>query len=200
MVNTSKNLNRTMAITAALGALTILLAITHLGYIPWFSGASITVLHVPVILACVLLGFGSGLTTGLIFGLTSLVMAATMPTGAIDVFFVNPLISVLPRLLFAVSTWAIYKGFAAISAKVKYFPEIVAVAIAAFLGTLIHSVFVLGFLVIAKAIPVSVFFTVLIGNSLLEAGVATIITVAVVGVKKGLNSNKKSKLSKEDNE
>jgi len=195
---TNTNVNRSMAITAALGALTILLAITHLGYIPWFSGASITILHVPVILACILLGFSSGLTTGLIFGLTSLIMAATMPTGPIDPFFVNPLISVLPRLLFAVSTWAIYTGFVSISAKVKYFPEILATGIAAFLGTLLHSVFVLGALVIAHAIEWKLFFTVLIGNSLLEATAATVITIAVVGIKKVSNDNKKSKLSEED--
>lgn len=198
MKNQKNNLNRTLAVTAALGALTILLAITHLGYIPWFSGASITVLHVPVILACILLGLGPGLATGLIFGFTSLVMAATMPTGPIDPFFVNPLISVLPRLLFAACTWAIYKGFEVVSVKVQKFPEILAVGIAAFLGTMLHSVFVLGALVIAKALTWQILVTVLISNSLLEAAAATVILVAVVSIKKVSNSNKKSKLSEEE--
>ncbi|OJF75907.1 MAG: hypothetical protein BKP49_10230 [Treponema sp. CETP13] len=191
-------MNLNLAVTAALGALTVLLAITHLGYIPWFSGASITVLHVPVILACIMLGFSSGVTTGLIFGLTSLIMAATMPTGPIDPFFVNPLISVLPRLLFAASTWTIYRGFASISNKIKYFPNLLAIGLAAFLGTVLHSVFVLGSLVIAHAIDWKVFFAVLVGNSLLEAAAATVITVSVVSIKDVSSANKKSKLSRED--
>jgi len=191
------NSNRSIAITAALGALTILLAITHLGYIPMLS-VSITILHVPVILACILVGFSSGLTTGFIFGLTSLIMAATMPTSPIDPFFINPLISVLPRLLFAIATWAIYNGFSYIAKKIKYFPEILATGIAAFLGTLLHSVFVLGALVIVHAIDWKIFYAVLIGNSLLESVAATIITIAVVSIKKVSNSKKKSKLSKEE--
>lgn len=198
MKKTKIDLNRNFAVTAALGALTILLAITHLGYIPWFSGASITVLHVPVILACIMLGFGSGVTTGVIFGLTSLIMAATMPTGPIDPFFVNPLISVLPRFLFAVSTWAIYKGFSRISANSKCFLQFLSVGLAAFLGTVLHSVFVLGSLVFAHAIDWKIFFAVLIGNSLLEAAAATVISVSVVSIKNVSSANKKSKLSQED--
>lgn len=194
----TKKYNRKIAVTAALSALTIVLAITHLGYIPCFSGVSITVLHVPVVLAAVLMGLVPGVTTGLVFGLTSLIMAATMPTGPLDPLFVNPLISVLPRILFAISVWVVYKAIGMLTKKFPSFTIIVVAGIAAFLGTLLHSVFVLGALVIAKPRTWELMWGVIIANSFLEAGAATIITVAVVSFVMITNKKKKSKLSQEE--
>jgi len=81
---------RALALTAALGALTIVLTITRLGFIPWFSGAAITILHVPVIIATLLGGLWAGLGVGLVFGLSSLIQAAVGPTGVLDPFFREP--------------------------------------------------------------------------------------------------------------
>lgn len=198
------NANRIVAAAGALGALTVLLTVTRLGFIPWFSGAAITILHIPVILAvCLhpegLSGLWAGTAVGAVFGLSSLVYAAVSPSGPIDPFFQNPLISVLPRVLFAVCTFLLYKGFSALFKRLSKQSSsgfaLLAVSVTAFLGTLIHAVFVLEALVIAAAIPLQVMWAVLIGNSLLEAGAAVVLSTAVIGSVQGLSKRQKSKLN-----
>ena len=198
------NANRIVAAAGALGALTVLLTVTRLGFIPWFSGAAITILHIPVILAvCLhpegLSGLWAGTAVGAVFGLSSLVYAAVSPSGPIDPFFQNPLISVLPRVLFAVCTFLLYKGFSALfkhlSKQSSSGFALLSVSFTAFLGTLFHAVFVLGALVIASAIPLQVMWAVIIGNSLLEAVAAVVLTAAVSGSVMGISKRQKSKLN-----
>ncbi len=186
--------NYKIALTGALGALTILFGFTRLGLIPWFSGASITILHVPVILATILGGFGVGEAVGFIFGLTSLVVSATSGTG-LDVYFINPLVSVLPRLCIAPAVWLVYKGLNRIKC-----PDMISSGVAAFIGTMVNSVLVLGALVIAKAITFEVLVAVVGGNSLLEAAAAIIICVAVQAVRNGVSKRKEKSIFSEDSE
>ncbi len=197
MDNTSrKKRNLAIALTGAMGALTVLFAFTRLGMIPWFSGASITILHVPVILCTLIAGIWSGSGVGLIFGVSSLILAATQGEG-LDLYFVNPLISVLPRLCIAPAVYFSFKGLKKISEKTKFFPMVLSYGIAAFIGTMVNSFLVLGALVLSGAIPAEVMFTVLFSNSLLEAAAAVIICIAVMVIKDvSISSkNKKSKLS-----
>jgi len=98
---------RKAVVAGALGAVSIALFLTPFGYIPWLAGASLTVMHVPAILGAVLEGPVVGMVVGAIFGVTSLVKAATAPQGPIDVFFVNPVVSVLPRVLVGLAAWAV---------------------------------------------------------------------------------------------
>ncbi|MCR4939021.1 MAG: ECF transporter S component [Treponemataceae bacterium] len=197
MDNTSrKNRNFSIALTGAMGALTVLFAFTRLGMIPWFSGASITILHVPVILCTLIAGIWAGSGVGLIFGVSSLIVAATQGEG-LDLYFVNPLISVLPRLCIAPAVYFSFLGFKKISQKTKFFPLALSYGLSAFIGTMANSFLVLGALVISGAIPVEVMFTVLFSNTLLEAAAAVIICVAVILIKNATISskNKKSKFS-----
>lgn len=185
--------NRSIAIAGALSALTILFGFTRLGLIPWFSGASITILHVPVILATILAGFGVGESVGLVFGLTSLVVAATQGTG-IDLYFVNPVVSVLPRLCIAPAVYFVYKGLR----RIKWCPDFIAAAIAAFIGTMVNSALVLLALVGMQAITVEVLVVTITGNSLLEAAAAVIICPAVVAIRNGVKGRRtKSSLTEE---
>ncbi|MGI5172729.1 ECF transporter S component [Treponema sp. OMZ 840] len=192
--------SRIVAISAALGALTVLLTVTRLGFIPWFSGAAITILHIPVILAVCLNpngfdGLWAGLGVGAVFGVSSLVYAAVSPAGPIDPFFQNPLISVVPRLLFAAAVFLLYKGGSAVLNRICPCLALVSIAAAAFLGTLIHAIFVLGALVLASAIPMEVMWAVLVGNSFLEAAAALVLCTAVVGSFQGISKRKVSKLN-----
>ena len=59
---------RKIVIAGVMGAISIFLGATHLGFIPWFAGAALTVMHVPVIIAAVLEGPVVGAVVGLIFG------------------------------------------------------------------------------------------------------------------------------------
>ena len=106
---------RKLVLTAAFSALIIVLGITKLGLIPIGPAASITILHVPIILAACLIGLPYALFTGAVFGIMSLVQAAMSPSGVLDPLFVNPLVSVLPRMLVGLIAWALWKLFTNIS-------------------------------------------------------------------------------------
>ena len=113
--NETLSLNKKLTLTGAFSALVIVLGITKLGFISLGPTASITILHIPVILICMLAGLPEGLFVGLVFGSLSLIQAAMSPTGALDPFFVNPLISVLPRMIIAVIAWGLWKIFTNVS-------------------------------------------------------------------------------------
>jgi uncharacterized membrane protein len=191
--------NRMLAGTAALSALTVIFSFTRLGMIPWFSGASITICHIPAILAAILFGLPSGLIVGGVFGVSSLILAATQGTG-LDVFFVNPLVSVLPRLTLPVVVYLLNSMFVKISEKNEKFPYIIGVGITAFLGTMFHSFFVLSMLaILAEEVTFKMVLAVLVGNSLLESAASVIVCVAVMAVKLGANKTQKSKLEEVEN-
>ena len=118
--------NRRIAITGAFSALIILMGIPglHLGYIQLSPAASLTIMHIPVILAAVLAGLPGGIVTGLVFGLTSLVNAAANPSGLLDPLFVNPFCSVLPRMLFGAVAWGVFRLLSMVSVFPKTFYEI----------------------------------------------------------------------------
>ena len=191
--------NRMLAGTAALSALTVIFSFTRLGMIPWFSGASITICHIPAILAAILFGLPSGLIVGGVFGVSSLILAATQGTG-LDVFFVNPVVSVLPRLTLPVVVYLLNSMFVKISEKNEKFPYIIGVGITAFLGTMFHSFFVLSMLaILAEEVTFKMVLAVLVGNSLLESAASVIVCVAVMAVKLGANKTQKSKLEEVEN-
>jgi uncharacterized membrane protein len=100
---------RQIVITGALGAISILLGVTKLGFIPFFLGTSITIMHVPVIVGAILEGPWVGTVIGLIFGIFSLVWAYIGPNGPGDVYFQNILISVLPRLFIGLMAYLAYR-------------------------------------------------------------------------------------------
>ena len=199
--NSTLSLNKKLTLTGALSALVIVLGITKLGFITLGAAISITILHIPVILICMLAGLPEGLFVGLVFGSLSLIQAAMSPTGALDPFFVNPLISVLPRMLIAVIAWGLWKALNLI----PHMPKTVAAGITGFITTVCHTLLVLGSLYVFKAADVKAVlggmgYFALVGacgfNVVLEALAATIICAAVFA---GLfvAGKKHSKLSEE---
>src|SRR5574344_2800430 len=107
MENKKQSLTYRLAITGAFGALSVVLGITRWGMISLSPVVSLTIMHIPVILAALLAGLSSGVGVGAIFGIFSLIIAATSPSGALDPLFVNPLVSVVPRMFIAVVTWGV---------------------------------------------------------------------------------------------
>lgn len=192
---------RKLVVTGALGALAVFLGITRLGLIPWFSGASLTVMHIPAIIGAIVEGPFVGLGIGAIFGIVSF-FQANMPNGVVDVLFRDPLVSVLPRILFPLVTWGIYF----VIAKWKKIPAII---IASVTGSLVHTALVLGMIALTKGSgllagtePGTTLWALLggvfIANGLPEAVAAGILTTLVVAAWLGFSSgNKKSKLSAE---
>lgn len=182
---------RKIVVAGALAAVSIALFLTPFGYIPWFAGASLTVMHVPAIVGAVLEGPVVGAIVGGIFGVTSLIKAATAPQGPVDVFFVNPLVSVLPRILVGVVAWAVFRAF-------RGKKTVLASAFAGVIGSLTNSVLVLGFLVVLGALPLAAAGAVLVSNSLLEAAAGAVLTVGVVAAWRGIEGGGKARLAKED--
>ena len=195
---------RKLVLTAALSALIIVLGITKLGLIPLGPAASITILHVPIILAACLIGLPYALFTGAVFGIMSLVQAAMSPSGVLDPLFVNPLVSVLPRMLTGLIAWALWFVFN----KIPKLPKIVCAGATAFLSTICHTLLVIGSLYLFQGAATRegmggmgyfAVIGVLAPQAALEAVAATIICVAVyVGL--FVSSKRKSKLSSEATE
>jgi uncharacterized membrane protein len=94
---------RTLTLSGILGAISIVLGATPLGFIPVPTAAgSATIMHIPAILAGTLEGPLAGALTGLIFGLHSF-MRAGAP------FFADPIIALLPRILIGIVASSIYR-------------------------------------------------------------------------------------------
>lgn len=204
MTEMKKNLTRTrrLALTGAFAALVIVLGITKLGFITLGPTVSITILHVPVILICMLAGLPEGLFVGATFGLLSLIQASMNPSTLLDPLFVNPLFSVVPRMLVAVVAWGLWK----LLNLIPHMPKAVSAAITGFLSTLAHTLLVIGFIYMFKGAYIREalggvgyfgFIAMLGMNVIFEALAATIICVAVYA---GLfiAGSRKSKLSQEE--
>ena len=174
---------RKIVVAGILGAIAIFLGITRWGFLPWLAGASITILTVPVVIGAVLEGPWVGVAIGLIFGVFSVIQAAVAPNGPIDVFFTNPLISVLPRLFIGPAAWLVWEAL-------KRF-QVVGLIASGIAGALTNSILVLGLLVVAGAIPFAVAASVFVANSLAEAAVCAILTLAVVAAWKQIQIGRK---------
>ena len=79
----------------------IMTFVPYVGYIGIPAiGVSITTIHLAVLVFAWMFGWKEGLVAGLSFGVFSLVKAAAMPNTVVDTYFVNPMISVFPRMIF----------------------------------------------------------------------------------------------------
>lgn len=104
-----KNFNvRKMAIIGVLGAISAVLGMTPLGFIP-VGPTRATIMHIPVIIGAIMEGPIVGAFVGLIFGIFSIFQAITNPT-PVSVVFLNPLVSVLPRILIGIVTYYVYNS------------------------------------------------------------------------------------------
>lgn len=114
------------------------------GYIPINPLVGFTIIHIPVLVGAY---FGSrkvGGFLGLVFGLTSFIVALTRPSGALDPVFTNPLVSILPRFLFGFLAYDVLHFF-----KGKFSKSFIADALFFTTMTLIHSILVITLLYVA---------------------------------------------------
>lgn len=114
-----------LVLTSIIGAVILILALVpNVGFIQILPGVAVTIMHIPVIIGAFLLGWRENLFLGALFGLSSLLVAATRPTTPFDMAFVNPLISVLPRMLFALCAYFIARLFKKLN-DIKYGKQII---------------------------------------------------------------------------
>lgn len=184
---------RDITMNAMFIAITLILALVPgLGMIN-IGFVSITIMHIPVIIAGLVLGAKAALINATAFGVAAMFIAATRPVGVFDVLFVNPLVSVLPRIIFGLSI-VVVAGL--MKRLTKNF--VVVASVTSIVATLVHTVAVLLAMYIAAtgsaspdilaAAPTSAL--VLIGSVLLSNGIFEIIASVVIAVPTSVALNK----------
>lgn len=114
----------TMAMVPSLGFITI-------------GPVSFTIIHIPVLIVAFLFNKKMGVIAGLTFGLSSMAVAFLRPTTPFDMVFQNPLVSVLPRMLFPLVAYYL-------ASKIKFSKDNkVKIAIASGVATFAHTCMVL---------------------------------------------------------
>ena len=135
---------RQMVIAGMLSAIVAVLTFTPIGMIPLPPPLpSATMVHIPVLLAVLVEGPAVGLTVGLVFGLCSCIRAWETGMVGLTLFFRNPIISVLPRLLVplaAYGLWALWKK----AARQNALTDKLGAAIASAAGAAVNTVLCLG--------------------------------------------------------
>lgn len=87
-------------------ALIVIMTFTNLGFIILPSSVSITLVHIPVLIGAMVLGKKYGALLGFVFGFCSFILSFfNISTNAP---FTNPLVSILPRILFGFIVFPLY--------------------------------------------------------------------------------------------
>jgi len=122
MFNTSVNRTTSITLLGMFGAIIAVLAIT-MGFIPVPGLGSATILHIPVIVASVVLGPKRGAVVGFMFGLASVIRTTWVQVPSSFVF--SPLVPIpgtdrgsilalvvafVPRILLGILPWLLYRG------------------------------------------------------------------------------------------
>jgi uncharacterized membrane protein len=138
---------RRLTVTALLSAITFVLGLTPIGYIP-IPPVSMTLMCIPVIIGTITEGLGMGLILSLMFGITSYLKAIglTMVPDPLGTYILgisvlkSLIVIVIPRLIIPVTTWLVYKAIKKSSKR----RQRLAAGLAAFTGSITNTVFFLG--------------------------------------------------------
>lgn len=162
--------SRRIATAGMLGAISVTLGVTRLGFIPVPNvSGNATIMHIPAIIGGVLEGPLVGMVTGGIFGLFSLLQDTTG-------LFANPMVSIVPRLFIGPAAWLAYRALAGLNT------DIAAVA-AGVAGTLTNTILVVGALFVFGMIPWTAFGATAIALTpqvIAEVVIAAVLTPVVV--------------------
>lgn len=189
-----KTNTRNMTYYGMIMAIIIVMSLVpFLGYIQ-IPPLAITLIHIPVIIGSILFGWKAGLLFALTFGLSSMFVAMTRGATPLDLLFINPLVSVLPRVIFGALIYPIYRFFERVQSS-----EALSIGITAFVSTFIHSILVLTAMFLALGLKagsfdgnvfMQVLAAVLTVVPLLEAVASTLISIPLVkAVRKSFKRN-----------
>lgn len=118
--------------------------------------------------------FFNAIATGTILGVMSLLTSVIYPSGTTP-FFVNPLVSIVPRILVGIVAWGVFVLLRKISSKKIWY--VVAVAVACVIATLVNTVTVISMLTV---------FENLASNIGVDFGAIIDALIAVVGINMAL--------------
>ncbi|CZR01105.1 ecf transporter substrate-specific component [Trichococcus palustris] len=137
----SRNKTYRIAILGILSAFIIIQTfVPFLGNIP-IPPLNPTIIHITVIVAAFVLGTKDGMIVGLVWGLTRMFKAYTLPASPLDLLlWTNPIIAVVPRVLVGLVAGLVYQAF------LKKKKEKTGMVVAAVMGSLTNTILVLGFI------------------------------------------------------
>lgn len=181
---------RRLVITAMLIAVSIVLSIpigvgplTSLGFITLGPAIAFTFMHVPAIIGAIMEGPLVGLIVGAAFGLFSLFLAGQQPAGSPNAIFLDPVISVIPRLFIGPVAWFIYR-------TIRNATQTGGLIGAAIGGTLTNTLLVIGAIALRLGAPFFVTLASVSVNVIIELIVASVLVVAIVGALRGSDSGR----------
>lgn len=187
-----KNYTKTIVWYATVAALIFVARMLDHVMTGWLS-INAAIITLSVVYACIFIrpSWINAVSCGFIFGIMSLITSVMFP-GGFTPYFVNPLVSVLPRVIVGVAVYGIYvlikKLFGANGDKF----EGVAIAVACIIGSLVNTATVMTMIFAFMRLEKDVTYGYVIGlvltvNTLLEVLVPPAITpFTVYGVKRGL--------------
>ena len=169
-------------------AILAVLSFTPLGFITIFT-FSITTIHIVVLIAAYTKGLKGGLIVGLGFGVMSLLRALLAPNTPFDTVFINPIVSVLPRILFGLVAGLIAEYLPKLNAKLN---NPLVVGVGSGVATIIHTGLVLFAIIVMRPfIPLigellgninffALFASVFLSNAVYEVILAALVVPVVV--------------------
>ena len=197
-MNSKKTDVRKMAALAMMAGVLLVMGMTGIGFIP-LPVIKATTMHIPVILGAILLGPGAGAVLGCVFGLCS-VWANTTAPGLLSFAF-SPFMSTTGLLGVAKALWisigcrtlfGAIAGWLWVLLKKLKLKDLLALPITAVVGTLCHTVLVMGSIYVllaqqyaqAKNVALTAVFGLVMGTvtaSGIPEAIAAAVAVTVIG-------------------
>lgn len=174
---------RQLAVVGMLSGISVMLGLTGYGFIP-LPGIKATIMHIPVIIGTITEGPIVGMLIGLIFGLFSIIQNIMAPA-ILSFALINPLVSIVPRVLIALTTYFTYKYMIG--------NKTIKIGVAAAVGTITNTVGVLTMIYILyaaryaeqvlhkpKELVAKAIYGIAVMNGIPEIIAAVIITIPIV--------------------
>lgn len=183
-------MERVMNKTNRLTFMGIMLALTIVFVLattlPNFAVSIAVVIFLPTVLTGIVYGPVSGAIMGACAGMATLLRALLLPLSPFDYFFINPMVSVLPRIFIGV---AAYYAFVLLHKRFKA-NAVISSAFAAGIGAITNTLLVVGALYIVNGQTMveamgmgfaAALFTLFTTNGVVEIGAAVIIMPIIYG-------------------
>ncbi len=178
---------RQVTVIGILSAICVVLGFSGFGFIP-LPTAKATIMHIPVIIGAILEGPVVGATIGLFFGLFSIFENITRQT-VLSFAFLNPLVSVVPRILIGITAYYTYKYAFRKNEALKTGTAAVIGTLTNTFGvlTMIYVLYAAGFAQarnIDESAAAAVIYGIALTNGIPESIVAVIVTIPVIAAVK----------------
>ncbi|MDH6603799.1 putative membrane protein [Bacilli bacterium PM5-9] len=172
---------RELAFGSMIMAIILLMAaVPQLGYLK-INLVDVTIIHIPVLVgAMTFKNRNLALISGTTFGISSWLVAMFRPLTPVDMLFQNPLVSIVPRILFALLAYWLYK-FLSEKLKNDYTAKLLSVII----STIFHTTLVIAMMYIfGQNIFTGGFIALLIGvvtvNGWIEIALAAVVCPIII--------------------